>query len=72
MGAMKERTNIRLDEQARADARAIAEQYNLGSVSAAVRFALREVARRLEDERRGVVCSVVRSYPTKPESTDES
>lgn len=72
MGAMKERTNIRLDEQARVDARAIADQYNLGSVSAAVRFALREVARRLEDERRGVVRSVVRSDSTKPENTDES
>lgn len=47
---MAERTNIRLDEQARADAQAIARRYNLGSTSAAVRFALRELARRIEAE----------------------
>jgi Arc/MetJ family transcription regulator len=44
-----DRTNIRLDEQARADARIIARHYNLVSTSAAVRFALREVARRIEE-----------------------
>lgn len=48
MGAMKQRTNIRLDEQAREDARLVAKQFNLGSTSAAVRFALRDLARRIE------------------------
>ena len=44
---MKHRTNIRLDDQARVDAQQIAKEYGLGSVSAAVRFALREIAKRL-------------------------
>jgi len=47
---MTERTNIRLDEQARADAQSIAHRYNLNSTSAAVRFALRDLARRIEAE----------------------
>lgn len=48
-GHMKqERTNVRLDEQARNDARMIAYHYNLGSTSAAIRFALREIARRID------------------------
>lgn len=42
---MTERTNIRLDQQAKEDAKAIMSRYNLRSVSAAVRFALREIAR---------------------------
>jgi antitoxin component of RelBE/YafQ-DinJ toxin-antitoxin module len=41
------RTNIRLDDQAREDAQQIAKEYGLGSASAAVRFALREIAKRL-------------------------
>jgi antitoxin component of RelBE/YafQ-DinJ toxin-antitoxin module len=45
---MKERKQIRLDEQSQEDARRIAERYNLGSTSAAIRFALREVARQIE------------------------
>jgi len=48
MADMKQRTNIRLDEQARGDARLIAQRFNLGSTSAAVRYALRDVARRIE------------------------
>ena len=48
IGDMKQRTNIRLDEQAREDARLVAKQFNLGSTSAAVRFALRDLARRIE------------------------
>jgi Arc/MetJ-type ribon-helix-helix transcriptional regulator len=47
---MKVRTNIRLDEQARADAALLVARHNLGSVSAAVRFALREVARAIEEK----------------------
>jgi Arc/MetJ family transcription regulator len=47
---MAERTNIRLDEQARVDAQSIARRYNLGSTSAAVRYALRDLARRIEAE----------------------
>ena len=43
---MKRRTNVRLDEQARVDAHAIMQEYGLGSVSAAIRFALREIAKR--------------------------
>ncbi len=45
---MKQRTNVRLDEQARQDAQLIAKAYNLGSTSAAIRYALREVARQIE------------------------
>lgn len=48
MPAMKQRTNIRLDEQARVDARLIAKHFGLGSTSAAVRYALRDLARRIE------------------------
>ena len=44
---MKARKQVRLDEQSQEDARRIAERYNLGSVSAAIRFALREVARNV-------------------------
>lgn len=47
---MAERTNIRLDVQSRADAQAVATRYNLNSTSAAVRYALRELARRIEAE----------------------
>lgn len=50
LAAMAERTNIRLDDQARTDAQAVARRYNLGSTAAAVRFALRELARRIEVE----------------------
>jgi antitoxin component of RelBE/YafQ-DinJ toxin-antitoxin module len=45
---MKHRTNIRLDDQAREDAQTVAKAYGLGSVSAAVRFALREIAKRVQ------------------------
>ena len=45
---MKHRTNIRLDDQAREDAQTVAKAYGLGSVSAAVRFALREIAKRAQ------------------------
>jgi len=41
------RTQIRLDDQAREDAQRIAKEYGLGSTSAAVRFALREIAKKL-------------------------
>lgn len=44
----QQRTNIRLDEQAQKDARAIAYHFNLGSTSAAIRFALRELARQFD------------------------
>lgn len=57
---MKHRTNIRLDDQARVDAQQIAKEYGLGSVSAAVRFALREIAKRL------VVTPVVTSSVEQP------
>jgi Arc/MetJ family transcription regulator len=50
MPGMSERTNIRLDEQAKTDARRVMRRYNLRSVSAAVRFALREMARQIEVE----------------------
>ncbi len=50
MAKHAEQTNIRLDEQAKQDARAIAERYNLNGVAAAIRLALRELARRIEQE----------------------
>lgn len=51
MAVMSERTNIRLDAQARDDAQRIADHYNLRSVSAAVRYALRDAARRLDGDK---------------------
>lgn len=47
----KDQTNIRLDDQAKADARAIAQHYNLNGMAAAIRLALREMARKIEMER---------------------
>jgi antitoxin component of RelBE/YafQ-DinJ toxin-antitoxin module len=46
-------SNVLLDEQAKKDARAIAEHYNLRGVSTAIRFALRDLARRIEEEKHG-------------------
>ena len=43
-----QQTNIRLDDQAKQDARIIAKHYNLSGVAAAIRYALREVARQIE------------------------
>lgn len=43
-----EQTNVRLDEQAKKDARLIASHHGLNGMAAAIRFALREMARRLE------------------------
>ena len=65
---MKERKQIRLDEQSQEDARRIAERYNLGSTSAAIRFALREVARSLEDR----VVSVATSVASAPTETPDT
>lgn len=45
-----EQTNVFLDEQAKKDARFIAQHYNLNGTSAAIRYALRELARRVEYE----------------------
>jgi Arc/MetJ family transcription regulator len=45
---MKHRTNIRLDDQAKEDAAFVAEELALGSTSAAVRYALRELAKRIK------------------------
>ena len=44
------RTQIRLDGQAREDAQRVMQEYGLGSVSAAVRFSLREIAKRSEKQ----------------------
>lgn len=48
MAKHPEQTNIRLDEQAKKDARAIARHYGLNGTSAAIRYALREAARKIE------------------------
>ena len=45
-----EQTNIRMDEQAKKDAHAIARRYGLNGMAAAIRFALREIARKIEQE----------------------
>jgi hypothetical protein len=45
-------TNIRLDDQAKTDALTIMERYNIRSLAAAIRLALRELAQRIEDEER--------------------
>jgi len=52
-----EQTNIRLDEQAKQDARLIAQHYNLNGMAAAIRFALREIARQIEESRKSVAPS---------------
>lgn len=46
-----ERKQIRLDDQAERDVTTIQEHYSLSSRSAAIRFALREVARLIEAKR---------------------
>lgn len=43
-------SNVLLDDQAKKDAHAIASRYNLNGISAAIRFALREVARQIEQQ----------------------
>ena len=43
-------TNVLLDEQAKKDARTIARRYGLNGVSAAIRFALRDMAHSIEQE----------------------
>ena len=45
-----EQTNVLLDPQAKKDARAIAQFYGLNGVSAAIRYALREAARKIEQD----------------------
>ncbi len=45
--------NVRLDDQAKQDARLIAQRYGLNGIAAAIRYALRELARRVEQERGG-------------------
>lgn len=47
-----QQTNVRLDDQAKQDARTIAQHYNLGGVAAAIRYALREVARQIEQAKK--------------------
>lgn len=51
MAKHTEQMNVRLDEQAKKDARTIAAHYNLNGMAAAIRLALREMARRIEEER---------------------
>lgn len=46
-----ERRQIRLDDQAEEDAALIQQHYSLNSRSAAIRFALREVARLIEADK---------------------
>lgn len=41
--------NALLDAQAKRDAAVIAKHFNLNGISAAIRYALREVARRLSE-----------------------
>lgn len=41
-------SNVLLDEQAKRDARLIAAHFNLTGISAAIRYALRTVARQIE------------------------
>ena len=54
MAKHAEQTNVRLDDQAKEDARAIAAHFNLNGMAAAIRYALREVARRIEEDQGGV------------------
>lgn len=44
-------SNVLLDEQAKKDAKLIAAHLGLNGTSAAIRYALRDVARRIEGER---------------------
>lgn len=50
MPKRSDQTNVLLDDQAKKDARMVAKHFNLGSTSAAIRFALREMARKIEQE----------------------
>ncbi len=45
-----DQSNVRLDDQAKKDAETIARRHNLNGRSAAIRFALRELARKIEAE----------------------
>lgn len=44
-----EQMNVRLNEQAKQDAHLIAQHYGLNGIAAAIRFALREVARQIQE-----------------------
>ena len=61
------RTNILLDDQARKDAQWVAKEYGLRSVSAAVRFALREIAKRAK--RPPMTHNLTQNDTTDPPST---
>jgi len=52
MHGMKRGSEIRLDDRALADAALIMQRYNLRTLSAAVRLALRELARQLEQQQK--------------------
>lgn len=47
---MKRRTNVWLDDDDRENAQQVAKFYGLDSISAALRFAANELARRIRDE----------------------
>lgn len=47
---MKRRTNVWLDDDDRANAQLVATHHGLDSISAALRFAANELARRIRDE----------------------
>jgi len=49
MAKHPQQTNVRLDDQAKKDAQTVARHFNLNGASAAIRYALREVAREIEE-----------------------
>src|SRR5687768_4968483 len=48
-----EQFNVRLDDQAKSDAKTIARRFHLNGIGAAIRYALREMARGLQEKRAG-------------------
>lgn len=48
---MKRRTNVWLDDDDRESARLVAKHYGLDSISAALRFAANELARRIRSDK---------------------
>lgn len=60
---MMKKHTLYLDEQAKQDAALIQKRFGLQSLAAAVRYALRDLAERIERE--GVVGSVVGSVAKK-------
>lgn len=70
VGVAVQRHSLYLDDQSKQDAELIQRTYGLRSQAAAIRFALRELARRVVAE--APVGSMVGSRPLESEGTDRT